>query len=688
MHFRAIPETLALYHINLLIKALHNLVGGRDMSLERNYHLDNLIDIPNDLFFEADLDSIDAGSRNVYTKCNRKPSSLELAIQAELWSGQGLGNAKQLIINEYGTEVFKLFDYAQKKSKGSRRSGDNAFLHEHATQARVARAFGSIPQQLAIAHDAVEDNSDSIVDIEYYLWEQGTRKYEIPEEITDSLRLLTNIYRIILHNAEERILIRDKSYTTKLLAGLQIPQGKDAKEATREFLDEHRKKLDRKQLYFDEPYLRDIETVLDMIDIKKMSNKDALETIKSESELYSTKKLSARFLKRELESQQEFLDQSVERPLFERRFRFILNKMNVIKYSYLKAMQDNSRAEKQGVLLKMLTGIEDALELIGNAVGYTEVRNQYQKVHRMISNVRKNNLGIDDYESVQKVVSISRELCSALPKITKKIVDIKEIRESKHMYKDQLRNNKVLNMSKVVGNIFWPFDSLLIVMADVADQLVIRNQLMYLNALSESLSQKQMQQIKISDIENAKQVAADLLREKYRPYFLTLHKIIENSNLDEGKDFYESVSMNAYRQYVEDLYEAEKASYFKFSEKSRVDFCRGLMIVKVFDAVDNVRTAPVDSKKAIERLIEKTNIIIDAAKRLEDFYKEQAAGPDIMASIRGPRLVLTNELHASLIENAKMQAGRRDNLFVAGKMIPYLLSEAEYMYRKKEEYLK
>lgn len=654
----------------------------RPSSRKRSYAPSGVNGLEISLFSDDDISLIDPVARDVYQKAGSRPKDAELAIQAELMKGASprKGRLRKLIAETYSEEMIPFFDYAIKRSHGTRRSGDKAILHEHATQVRVGRVFGPEIQKLAIAHDAVEDNSYSIVDIEYYLWEQGTRRFGFSNETTDSLRLLTNIHRIIMRNAEERMEMRDKSYAKKLLISSDVKEGDDVKESLRNFITTRRERLTRKQLYFDQPCLRDLETIIDIIDIEGLPASEAVHAIGDAAEAYASKKLESRTLRRELESQYEFIDQFVERPLLYRRFRQVLNRLNASKYSHIKAEQEGSKKEIQGSLLNILSSMEEAITLIEDEAGTEIVRGCKGKLARLHDKARKSTV-LDEDDEKYILASAAKQFNKALLGIPGRIIDVGNLRPASGLYSNQQKEQDRLSFERAMGRECYMLDIMTINLADVAEQLVVRNQLMYLNALSPALTQKDLRRITAEDFAAETPKAIDAMREKYRPYFASLMQMIDDCSSNER--FMEALKAKAYEHYLSDLVHAEKAHYDSGSRK-----LRGLMIVKMFDAIDNVRTAPTDSRSAIAKLIEKTLMIEVKARELEDYLSSSGAPEEMTGSIKGSRLLMLNELHASLVENARMQFSRRDNLFRAGQMIPYLLGEAKKLYDRRKEYLR
>jgi tRNA A37 N6-isopentenylltransferase MiaA len=145
--------------------------------------------------------------------------------------------------------------------------------------------------------------------------------------------------------------------------------------------------------------------------------------------------------------------------------------------------------------------------------------------------------------------------------------------------------------------------------------------------------------------------------------------------------------MKSYEHYVGDLVDAEKTHYEQFNQGQKTHPYKGVMVVKLFDAIDNLRTAPMDLP-AIQRLVRKTKIIEAAARQIEEFYKQKHESVQRFGDIRGLRLFMLNELHSSLVENARLQSKRRDNIFRAGMMVTSLVEEARQIYESKQKYLR
>jgi hypothetical protein len=656
---------------------------------KRKYSMQHVKRIPTGLFTQNELAAFDDYSRRIYKKVTRRVNAIELAIEKALSEGKKInrGELRKTIRDNYGSEVFDAFAYTQENARGKRRTGDPAIMHAHATQARAARILDHKVQRLAMMHDVAEDNSHSIVDVEYHLWEQRA-KYDFPKETVDSLRLLTNIYRMMLDNADERIRMRDRSYSRKLLLSMPHNGHEDIKMRVRDFLKQRRNRLDRKGLYFDETYMRDLETIVDLVNIKRLDNDDALEAIGHDSEIYSAKKLKARSLKSELESQQEFIDQSVERLLFERRYKFVLNTLNVSKYTCIVAKQDDWVTEKQGALLTILSGLEDAMNIIGDTAGYDVVRQPYNKTKRLTSRVIDDYCTIDDPDCVKALLAIAQDLDQRLgkdPYKKYKLVDISSLRKGKRMVQEQKKAETRLSFQRAMGKEFSILDQLLIKLADVGEQLITRNQLMYLNAFSPKLRNTPIKRITAADINEAKKKTVKRLRERYQPYFSTLNEIIKNCYARKGMGFFDAVAMKAYDRYIQDMVEAEKNAYISYKASESEDPYRGPLLVKIYDAIDNIRGSALADMRSLPRLIEKTLIIERAARSLEDFYAIQCAEKDVIGAIRGSRLVLIDMLHMRLISNAQRLAKDEDNQY-RNVMVPFLLEGAKMLYENKQKY--
>jgi hypothetical protein len=641
------------------------------------------------LFSERDISSLDDHARHFYQKACRRPNRVEHEIQKALRDGKSVRRKElRTIIDEhYGNEVLKFFDYAQSKTTAKRRSGDSSMLHQHATQARIGRAFPQMVQGLGVTHDTVEDNSDSIADVEFYFWEQASRRWRFSEEQVESLRLLTNIYRMILKTAEDRAAMRDKGYARKLLLSMDVKPEGDVKEQLGEMISHRRQTLQRRQLYVEEPYLRDLEAIIDVVDVDGLAGREAVELIGEEAEMYASQKLYARALKREIESQRDFIDQSVDRLLLHRQFRSVLGKLNGAKYSYMKAVEDDSATEKQGVLLKLLSGLYEAMELMDESLGTRLLHDTSEKAKRIKKKAKKCMTGIDDAKNCAAMLAVVRELSEKLDLVPTKMRDVSRLKQSNGLVSAQTMAERALSFERAMGPEYKAFDSLLLKMAYTAEQIVIRNQLMYLNALSPSLSQKKLEDITTEDMQHARDEAVDKLKARYAPYFDRLLRMIETAKSEDGVKFLEVITLKAYEQYISDIVSAEEKAYAEHSHGNRAEPYRGLMLVKIFDAVDNVRTAPMDRKNEIERLVKKVLMIEAAARRLEEFYMANDAAEEVVGGIRGSRLVLINELHASLIENAKLHSARRDDIFREGMMVPYLLRQATALYEKRRKYL-
>lgn len=641
------------------------------------------------LFSDRDVSSLDDESRQVYRKASRNPNKVEKAIIAALKEGKSVmsNGLRRLVTRHYGKDVLHYFAYAQKKATGKRRSGDSAMLHAHATQARVARAFGPKLQQLAVTHDSIEDNSETIVEIEYHFLEQAGREWAFLPDQTDSLRLLTNIYRMLISDARETAASRDKGYVREILSSMPVPRSGNIKKHISGWIAERRKRMRPTQKLVEEPHLRDLETIVALVDTKGMPNRDAVQMIGNETARYASQKLYARALKREIENQRDFIDQSVERLLLQRRFATALTKLNSAKYSYLKAVEDDSATEKQGVLLKLSSGLYEAMELIDGALGRKTLAGEVEKAKRLKQRAKSHEVGIEDARCSERLLRIATSLCDRLDTIPQKMIDAKRLRDVEGFVSEQGKAEQALSFRRAMGNRYGIFDSLLMKLAGVAEQAVVRNQLMYLNPLYPPLNKKSLTKITLEDIAQAKKEAVEKLKERYTPYFNRVLQIIENCKSKEDVKFLEAVDMKAYEHYVKDLVKAEEEHYTKHMDGAAREPYRGLMIVKMFDAVDNVRTSPMDRKDDIERLFKKVVMIEKAARELEDFYREHGADPEVAGGIRGARLVLINELHGSLIESAQTHVMRRDSIFREGVMLPYLVGQARKLYDKRREYL-
>ncbi|MBI5881362.1 hypothetical protein HZB90_04485, partial [archaeon] len=417
------------------------------------------------------------------------------------------------------------------------------------------------------------------------------------------------------------------------------------------------------------------------------TNREAVEMIGNETARYASQKLYARALKREIENQRDFIDQSVERLLLQRRFATVMEKLNSAKYSYMKAKEGKSATEKQGVLLKLASGLYEAMELIDGALGKKALAGEAERAKRLKHRAKACGVGIEDARCSETLLRIAASIDGRLDEIPSKMVDVRRLRQRDGFVGEQKKAEHALSFERAIGKEYGIFDALLVKLADVAEQVVIRNQLMYLNPLSPKLARKPFKSITLEDITQAKHEAVENLRERYTPYFRRVLQIIENCKSEEDVKFLEAVDMNAYEHYIADLVKAEKEHYSRYRAGDAEHPYRGLMIVKLFDAVDNARTSPMDRKDEIERLVKKVLMIEKAAREMEGFYRENGADAEVVGGIRGARLVLINELHGSLVESAQIHAKRRDNIFRAGVMLPYLIGQAQMLYEKRREYL-